>query len=237
MTKKGIIDGLRSCSTDFLVEKVGAFFADCVTQAIQFLEASTGTETSEQAVSVDDLNLINKISHRPLSADEVYVFSIRLCDNEIDRDGERFPVDTLNELASMFIGMSGIFDHQWITSRQNARIFKTELVTDETTITVAGDPLCYLKGYAYIVKSEYTKPLIDEIENGIKKEISVGCSVNKAQCSICGEDIYDKRKCSHEKGREYNGKVCWADLLDVADVYEWSFVVGPNKRHTQEGLR
>ena len=85
MTKKEIIDGLRSCSTDFLTEKVGAFFADCVTQSIQFLEASTDTEISEQVISADDLNLINKISHRTLSADEVYVFSIRLCDNEIDR--------------------------------------------------------------------------------------------------------------------------------------------------------
>lgn len=234
MTKKEIIDGLRSCGTDFLAEKINAFFADCVTQAIQFLEANTELDPGEQTVSDSDLMLINAISHRPrynpISADEVYVFSIRLCDNEIDRKGERFPVNTLNELASMFIGVGGIFDHHGIISRQNVRIFKTELVTDETTITVAGDPLCYLKGYAYIVKSEYTKPLIDEIENGIKKEINVGCAVNKVQCSICGENIYDKRKCPHEKGREYGGKVCWADLLYVDDVYEWSFVVSPNKQ-------
>ena len=45
--------------------------------------------------------------------EEVYTFSVRLCDNEIDRDGERFDEQTLRELAALFIGKSGIFDHCW----------------------------------------------------------------------------------------------------------------------------
>ena len=40
-------------------------------------------------VSKEDLELINKLAKRPLKSDEVYVFSLILCDNEIDREYER----------------------------------------------------------------------------------------------------------------------------------------------------
>ena len=36
---------------------------------------------------------------------------MRLCDNEIDRDWERFSPETLKGLAPLFVGKSGIFDH------------------------------------------------------------------------------------------------------------------------------
>ena len=38
---------------------------------------------------------INRLSRTPLTQEEVYTFSVRLCDNEVDRDGERFPPETL----------------------------------------------------------------------------------------------------------------------------------------------
>ena len=39
-----------------------------------------------------DMNLINEYSRRTLTKDEVYTFSVVLCDNDIDRDFERFTV-------------------------------------------------------------------------------------------------------------------------------------------------
>ena len=65
------------------------------------------------AVDERDLKLINRFSRKELSAQEVYTFGVRLCDNEIDRDGERFTEQTLKELAELFVGKSGVFDHQW----------------------------------------------------------------------------------------------------------------------------
>ena len=137
----------------------------------------------------------------------------------------------LEELAALFVGKSGIFDHQWSAGRQTARIYRTELVREEGVLTAAGEPLCYLKGYAYMVRTEGNRDLIAEIEGGIKKEVSVGCAVAEARCSICGENIYDKSKCPHEKGREYGGKLCWAELLQATDAYEWSFVAVPAQRN------
>ena len=36
----------------------------------------------------EDLEQINALARRELTADEVYLFAVRLCDNDIDRDGE-----------------------------------------------------------------------------------------------------------------------------------------------------
>ena len=133
----------------------------------------------DQAAVLDqtELGLINAMSRKKLTSEEVYTFAVRLCDNEVDRDGERFPAETLEELAPLFVGKSGIFDHQWSAAGQTARIYRTELVREADTLTAAGDPLCYLKGYAYMVRTEGNRDLIAEIEGGIKKEVSVGCAV------------------------------------------------------------
>ena len=187
----------------------------------------------DQGTALDqtELGLINAMSRKKLTGEEVYTFAVRLCDNEVDRDGERFPAETLEELAPLFVGKSGIFDHQWSAAGQTARIYRTELVRDESVLTAAGDPLCYLKGYAYMLRTEGNKDLIAEIEGGIKKEVSVGCAVEEARCSICGENIHDRSRCAHEKGREYSGKLCWADLVHATDAYEWSFVAVPAQKN------
>lgn len=54
--------------------------------------------------------------------------------------------------------------------------------------------------------------------------MSVGCSVERCVCSICGEDI---NTCAHKKGEVYGGKVCCAELVNAQDAYEWSFVAVP----------
>ena len=187
----------------------------------------------DQSAALDqtELGLINAMSRKKLTGEEVYTFAVRLCDNEVDRDGERFPAQTLEELAPLFVGKSGIFDHQWSAAAQTARIYRTELVRDESVLTAAGDTLCYLKGYAYMLRTEGNRDLIAEIEGGIKKEVSVGCAVEEARCSICGENIHDRSRCAHEKGREYDGKLCWADLVHATDAYEWSFVAVPAQKN------
>ena len=49
-------------------------------------------DSEQNTVTDEELALINKYTRRQLSKDEVYVFSVVLCDNDIDRDGERFTV-------------------------------------------------------------------------------------------------------------------------------------------------
>lgn len=63
-------------------------------------------------VSREDMALINAMARSALAPEEVYTFAVRLCDNEIDRDFERFDRAALKTLGELFVGKSGIFDHQ-----------------------------------------------------------------------------------------------------------------------------
>ncbi|MCR5601318.1 MAG: hypothetical protein K6G33_11340 [Ruminococcus sp.] len=172
------------------------------------------------------LDKINKFTRRKLSEDEVYVFSVILCDNDIDRDCERFSDNALEALKSSFIGRTGIFDHNVSSLNQNARIFDTELVTDDSRQTKYGYPYKYLKASAYMVRTDENQNLIAEIDGGIKKEVSISCSAAKRICSVCGNDK-NTSSCSHVKGKYYNGILCHTILDDITDAYEWSFVAVP----------
>ncbi len=71
---------------------------------------------------------------------------------------------------------------------QAARIYRTEVVR-ESWMTEAGEPYCYLKGCAYLLRTEGNRELIAAIE-GDQKEVSVGCAVERSVCSICGEEFH-----------------------------------------------
>ena len=172
----------------------------------------------------EELDQINRFSKAELTADQVYTFSVRLCDNEVDRDFERFGTEDLERLGELFLGQSGIFDHQWSATGQTARIYRTEVVREPGTVTAAGDEYRWLKGWAYLMRTEKNQELITEIEGGIKKEVSVGCSMGRSVCSVCGAE---NGACGHAKGQMYGGKLCFMELKDPKDAYEWSFVAVP----------
>lgn len=172
------------------------------------------------------LDKINKFTRRKMSADELFVFSVILCDNDIDRDCERFSDNALSSLKSLFIGKTGIFDHKPSMSNQTARIFDTELVTDESRTTKNGETYKYLKASAYMVRTEENRNLIAEIDGGIKKEVSISCSAAKRICSLCGKDR-TKGNCGHISGKNYGGRLCHTVLDNITDAYEWSFVAVP----------
>ena len=95
-------------------------------------------------VTQEELEQINRFAKTPLTAEEVYTFTVRLCDNEVDRDFERFDTNALEELGELFLGKSGIFDHQWSAGGQTARIYRTEVVREKAVVTAAGDGYCWL---------------------------------------------------------------------------------------------
>ena len=137
----------------------------------------------------EDLALINRLARRELKPEEVYTFAVRLCDNDVDRDFECFDEDTLEELAGLFVGVSGVFDHQWSARNQAARIYRAQVVEEPGVRTADGRPYRYLKGWAYMARTGENETLIAEIDAGIKREVSVGCSVEKVLCSLCGQEL------------------------------------------------
>ena len=176
------------------------------------------------AVDEQELTQINHFSRRKLTQDEVYTFAVRLCDNEVDRDGERFEAQTLEGLAELFVGKTGIFDHHWSANGQTARIYRTEVVDEPGTITAVGDGYRYVKGYAYMLRTPGNEELITQLDGGIVREVSVGCAVGRSVCSICGKQA---GSCAHKKGEKYDGMLCYTKLEGAVDAFEWSFVAVP----------
>ena len=172
----------------------------------------------------EELQAINRYAKAELTEDQVYTFSVRLCDNEVDRDMERFATEDLERLGELFLGKSGIFDHQWSAKGQTARIYRTEVVREPGVVTAAGDEYRWLKAWAYLMRTEKNQDLITEIEGGIKKEVSVGCSMGRSVCSVCGAE---NGACGHVKGQMYGDRLCYLELKEPKDAYEWSFVAVP----------
>ena len=177
----------------------------------------------------EDLAKIQQFSRRELLPEEIYVFNVDLCNNDIDRDFEKFSVETLEQMAKLFVGKTGIFDHSMKSSDQTARIFDAFVERINGKKTADGEDFYCLKAKAYMLNNEQNKPLIDSIEAGIKKEVSVSCSVDKAYCSICSTDR-KRAACEHRKGRMYGDRLCFNILTDATDAYEFSFVAVPAQR-------
>lgn len=175
------------------------------------------------------LEQLNQFTRRKHALDEVYLFDLILCDNELDRDGDCFSDAALAELQKRFVGVTGIFDHNPKSSGQTARIFRTELLTDPERMTKTGRPYRFLKANAYMVRTDSNADLIREIDGGIKKEVSISCAASVRRCSVCGANQIGKR-CGHIKGKSYGGSICYTTLDGITDVYEWSFVAVPAQR-------
>ena len=184
------------------------------------MEVKKGSSAVSVGVpNAQQLEKINALAKGSLTEEQVYVFSVKLCDDQVDRDFERFDTEALPVLAKLFVGKSGIVDHKWSAGSQLARIFDTEILTE--------DGVTGIKAWAYIRRGGAGDEWIADIEAGIKKEVSVGCAMGRSVCSVCGGEY---GSCGHRKGEYYEGQLCCAILRDPVDAYEFSFVAVPAQR-------
>lgn len=185
-------------------------------------------------ISDEDLKKINKFTLKALSKDDVFIFKISACDNEIDdRNYAPFNLNALKDLKKLYIGKTVIKDHARKADNQIARVYDTELIETQGKATGAGEVFTTLQVKAYMLRTESTKDLIAEIEAGIKREVSTGTRSKHAYCSICGVDNA-KTYCPHWGGREYDTvegkKLCYFTLDGAKDAYEISLVAVPAQR-------
>lgn len=181
----------------------------------RILKAAT---VAKQTAGEAELAHINDQTLRPLGAEEVFTFRLAACDDQVDRDFERFTGETLEGLAALFVGKSVLMDHTWRAGSQTARVYAAG-VEDSSGVR-------RLILRCYMPKTEQTAGTITAIEAGILRECSVGCAVRRAVCSVCGAD-QTKACCPHIPGREYDGQMCVMELDGAKDAYEVSLVAVP----------
>ena len=127
---------------------------------------------------------------------------------------------TMEELAQKYVGRPVLRDHNWSAAAQTARVYAGSVEPGEE------EGVRRLVLRCYMPRSEQTAPTIAAIESGILRECSLGLSVKRALCSICGANQRETL-CKHIQGREYDGQVCHMDLDGAADAYEVSMVAVP----------
>ena len=166
-----------------------------------------------------ELALINRQTLRAMEADEVFAFKMVACDNQVDRDNERFSDEALEQMAELFVGRPVLMDHRWSAKTQTARIYATAVESRE-------DGYKALVIRCFCPRTDGTAEVIAAIESGVLRECSVGLCVSSAVCSICGTDQMDEL-CGHRAGRTYDEGKCHFILGGVCDCYEVSFVAVP----------
>lgn len=183
-------------------------------------------------VTQKQLEKINSIAKKNLAADDIYVVTVNIADNNLDRDYEKFSIGALEQLAAMYIGKPLKYEGKII-----GRIFNTYLEKQEDYIVDGGECYYKLKAEIYIIISPSTKRIIDRIEDDVcgresdtRTTISISCSVDEAICSICGENRRKRNSCEHTNSKIYNkDELCYVTLQNVTDVYE-GFLIFDKKR-------
>lgn len=70
-----------------------------------------------------EMALVNAQALRELGAEEVFTFRLAACNNQVDRDLERFSDAALEGLAEKFVGRPVLMDHCWSAGSQTARVY------------------------------------------------------------------------------------------------------------------
>ena len=69
----------------------------------------------DTTASSDDMVKINKFALVELKPEDVFIFPVKLCDNNVDRDNDKFTHNFLQQVADKSVGLTGLLDHQWIS--------------------------------------------------------------------------------------------------------------------------
>lgn len=169
--------------------------------------------TRETGALHDALDEVNAFTLRPLAQEEFAVFTLDLCNNQIDRHFSRFPEDELARINALVPGRPLMERHDVRGSLPRGTFFRSQLHRDEERLSVRPD--------VYVLRTRENQDFILNIEGGVYRETSIGFSFRKPECSVCGKDL---RTCDHIPGRSYGDGLCHCVLRDVLEVIEGSVV-------------
>ena len=76
-------------------------------------------------VTAEDMADINKFTLKELTPEDVFVFPIKLCDNNVDREEEKMTPKFLQQVAEFVNskGLIGIKDHEWKSGNTICRVY------------------------------------------------------------------------------------------------------------------
>ena len=163
-----------------------------------------------------ELEKINLYTRHRLSANNVWSFDILLCNNAVDRDGERFTLETLTQMLNKVVGVSGHFSEAPYFSM---RIYQAWIQHERGELVAENEPLASLWVKAYVERIPKNEELIAKLMDSV--EVSISCSVRTVECSICSKPF---NHCCHKKGKLYENVPCHHRLIGFDEFYEFLLI-------------
>jgi len=190
--------------------------------SFRFAREASFSETRAGAATADDMKIVQRYALKELQPEEVAVFRMNLCNDQIDRHESRFPVKELRTINRLVVGKPTMVNHD-MHSLPRGRFFRSQLTTGATTTHAAtkATDVTFVQPDTYMLRTPGNDEFIRHIEAGIYSGTSIGFEFEYPECSICNEDF---RGCPHWPGQEYEGERCHYIMHDVVDVFEGSIV-------------
>lgn len=187
-----------------------------------FAAEASFDQTRAIEISADDLAKIQRFALTELKAEDLAVFRMNLCNDQIDRHASRFPKEELEAINRMIVGKPTMVNHD-MNALPRGRFFDSRMAKGSTgphSISEAKGAL-FVQPSTYMLREPENESFIRNIEAGIYSGTSIGFAFDRPECSVCGCDL---RECAHWPGEEYDGEACHYIMHGVSDVFEGSIV-------------
>lgn len=190
-------------------------------QSLKFA-LSAAIRQERVSASDEDMAAVNTHTLSPLTADKVAIFSMDLCNDQVDRNVSRFPENELKAINEMIVGKPLMELHDMPAqglfgstrgSQPVGTFFRSQLVQEDGKLSVRSD--------VFMLRDAGDDNLIAKIDAGVAKGTSISFVLDRPECSICGCDIRD---CAHMPGEDVDDELCHVILKEVTDVFEGSIV-------------
>ncbi len=182
----------------------------------------------------NDLALINSFTLREFKADELYMRTMYLAHNAIDRDGEVIDTALIDNLATTLPGKGFFVKHpaSWDgdSGPGEGRFFKAEKITmsqeearellREPTLEFVGDEQAtLLQASFYMSRAAGGDNLIAKIDAGIAGDVSIGFNyAERTPIKRPDESVMAYRL--HSPGQAYEGSLVWLGAQPGARIHK-----------------
>lgn len=172
---------------------------------------------------------------RDMTADDVHVRGMWLCNSQPDHYNSRFTLSALDEIAELLPGRPVMRGHRYDqlpVGRFFAASREHRGFTSMNGDRVPKNDNYWVKGMFYVPKDPEGDAIVRRIDTGIYREVSLGWRCLGADCDLCGNPINDRNQCPHVPGEVYDSGLCIYRFSAVTSVLEGSLVFAGGQKDT-----
>jgi len=166
-------------------------------------------------VTDDEWRIIQKFMTNPekFKKEDVAAYEVKLANNLVDRDGDRFHEDVLQSFKKTLIGKGFLIGHMWGPPGRG-RFYAADVETM--------DGVQWLIGKFYLLK-KYNQELIDHVDAGIWNYVSIGFRAPKRVPIYESQDsdkvkYWEYQNTDKEEAEAFEGSLVWLGAQYGAEI-------------------